>query len=186
MYSESQYSELVATMTEAEARRIESLLCSDILPTLTDAEKAALIPAYLKAYHRLHRLSQMTEVGAALCISAPSCYGCLRSSCICASRRAHYKGLYGASWCGCCGQDYSDPINNTLFVSGGYKVVEGGKRQTPDGVLYEKVGRLWVRVPCASCSPAYVEVRENAVEGILEEEEFERREAISWAHERRC
>ena len=186
MYSAAQYLALVATMTEAEARRIESLLCSDILSTLTDAEKAALQATFVQADHRLHRLSQMTEAGAALTVSAPSCYGCLRASCICASRRAYYKDLYGGSWCDCCGQDYSSPINNTLFVSGGYKVVEGGKRQTPDGVLYEKVGRLWIRVPCASCSPAYVEVRENAVEGILEEEEFERREAISWAHERRC
>ena len=182
MYSAAQYSELVATMSEAEARRIVELISKDKQATLSFTEKAALPAAYVKAYHRLHRLSEMTEADALAMVSASVCRGCLRPSCICASRRAHSKDLYGASWCSCCGQDYSDTINNTLFISSSYATMADGKRKTGDGVFYEKVGRLWVRVPCASCSPAYVEARAEAIESILEEEEFERREV----NERRC
>jgi hypothetical protein len=173
-------------MTEAEARRIVELISKDKQATMTEAEKAVLPAAYVKAYHRLHRLSEMTETDAALMVSAPLCRGCLRPSCICSQSRELFKRFYGASWCGCCGQDYSKQLDNTLFSSGSYEVVGEQRRRKEDGILYEKVGRLWVRVPCASCSPAYVEARAEAIEGVLEEEEFERREGIAWAHERRC
>lgn len=174
MYSESQYLELVATMSEAEARRIMDLTSKDKQATLSSTEKAALPAAYVKADHRLYRLSEITEADALLRINAPLCRGCLRPSCICSHSRELFKRFYGASWCGCCGQNYSDPINNTLFISTSFKVVEGGKRLTNAGVLYEKVGRLWVRVPCASCSPAYVEARAQAIEDVLEEEKWSR------------
>jgi hypothetical protein len=187
MYSATQYSELVATMTEAEARRIVDLSSKDRQVTMTEAEKAAFPATFVKAEHRLHRLSEMTEADALLRITAPLCRGCLRPSCICNQSRELFKRFYGASWCSCCGQDYTKDLDNTLFSSGSYEVVTDGKRRRKeDGVLYEKVGRLWVRIPCASCAPAYVEARARAIEGVLEEEEFERREAISWTHERRC
>ena len=189
MYSATQYSELVATMTEAEARRIVDLASKDRQVTMTEAEKAAFPATYVKAEHRLHSLSIMTEADAILAVSAFLCNGCCRSSsatCKCKTRRANYAELYGGSWCDCCGQDYTKDLDNTFFSTGSYVTMADGKRKAADGVLYEKVGQLWVRNPCASCAPAYVEARARAIEGVLEEEEFERREAISWAHERRC
>lgn len=186
MYSEAQYLELVATMTEAEARRIVELISKDKQATLSSTEKAALPAAYVKAHHRLHRLSEMTEADAVLTVSADMCRGCLRASCICSQSRELFKRFYGASWCGCCGQDYKKQLDNTLFISSSYVKVGEQRRAKETGILYEKVGRLWVRVPCASCSPAYIEARAEAIEDVLEEEVFERREAISWAHERRC
>jgi hypothetical protein len=167
-------------MSEAEARCIMDLISKDKQATLSAAEKAALPAAYAKADHRLHRLSEMTEADALVRINAPLCRGCVRPSCICSHSRELFKRFYGASWCGCCGQDYSKQLDNTLFISSSFKVVEGGKRLTNAGVLYEKVGRLWVRVPCVSCSPAYVEARADAIHEVLEEEEFERREGIAW------
>jgi hypothetical protein len=174
MYSAAQYSELVATMSEAEARRIMDLTSKDKQATLSSTEKAALPAAYVKAEHRLHRLSEITEADALLRINAPLCRGCLRPSCICSHSRELFKRFYGASWCGCCGQNYSDPINNTLFISSSYVTVGEQRRTKETGILYEKVGRLWVRVPCASCSPAYVEARAEAINEVLEEEKWTR------------
>jgi hypothetical protein len=175
MYSESQYLALVSTMSEAEARRIVDLISKDKQATMTEAEKAALPAAYVKADHRLHRLSEMTEADAVLTVSASVCRGCVRPSCICSHSRELFKRFYGASWCGCCGQDYSKQLDNTLFISSSYVTVGEQRRTKETGILYEKVGRLWVRVPCASCSPAYIEARAEAIEDVLEEEEFERR-----------
>jgi len=175
MISSAEWKRIVGTMSEAEARRILSVPTKDALASMTEEERIAFRPLYRDARLRVCRVDLLTDAMLASLITDkhPHCIICRETTCTCKKNAAYYIKKYGACWCHSCGYDYTEHlmVSITIWDKQDFTVLSRNQRIRADGVVYKPQSRgLYVRELCPSCSPAYVEHWEDAIQDMVEEE----------------
>jgi hypothetical protein len=182
MLSIAEYKALVARMPEAAARRILTLPAADLIAMdLSGKDLSGKDPAvYMDAVHRLDRYSTLTA--ATLAADIPDTV--YRMGVLAAERKQSTK-KYGAPWCASCGYDYGGLYMICPYRKRGeFLSMKDDTRVGIDGNVYILHTDLWIRRPCAACSPLFMEDFKRELRYRAEDLGYHGWAAEIWEHEK--
>ena len=185
-------------VSEVKARQILSMPTQKWLDMQSEEHLAAFRSLYRDAYTSIYHV-KLTEPDLAYLIAntetrcalfaakptirngptAPLCTVCNREECTCARSTDFFTHKYGGCWCKTCGYDYKSGGMRMPFGLAETTRVDEMKRRAPDGHIYKEMTPYsWIREPCSSCSPDFVDTIQQMMEADVEERTVERRRRV--------